>query len=909
LQLFRATRYQPLKHFRTYQLVLVTMAMLSIVVSCSTEKDAAINRGYHNMTARFNGYYNAGVVTETALTGYRGSFVDEYYKIIPLEVYPTDEDAQALFPELDRAIEKCERVILRHSMPSQTTKKKDEELCRWIDDNWLVIAKAHYYKREYMLAEQKFDYVQKTYNGQESVYEAQIWLAKTHIALGNFPEAKRILSMVEISMEDAQESRDRKIGERISDYKKNKAQKKRNKQKKIVEPAMFPKKLEVDYHATMADFYIQQGEYKQAIEPLEEAIKSCRNKKRRARYMFVLAQLYQALGDGTMATHYYTKVANSSAPYEMQFQAKINKALSATSGGEEIRKELNKMLRDEKNAEFKDQIYYALAEMDMKEGNIADAKSNYSNSVYWSVKNQRQKGVSYLRLADIYFEEKDYVKAQKYYDSCVTVLPKDFEGYDALKSKAEGLEELVFHYETVVFEDSVQAIAEMDPSAREKFLEQTRKDIIEAEALRKKQEQERLLATQDKINTQSVTSGDGSKWYFYNTKVRGSGFNDFRAQWGTRPLEDNWRRADKASFSVEEEGADSIVTEKSDSLTIEDLLADIPLTQGAMDSSNNKLINSLYMLGVIYKEQLKEEPEAIAYFNQVIDRGVEHPRVLESMYQLYLIYSKKGSSEAETYKQMILSRYPDTEIANVMRDPDYLRKKEEASKKELNEYAVTLNNYKQRFYGEVITKCNEVIAYNTENKFLNKYYLLKAFAISKTSPGNVEAIASPLQDLYKLSPESEEGIQAKMYLDKLYAGGTIVDPDQGTNQGTESPYKVDYAAQHFFILIIPKESGGAEIPKVKLGNFNSEFFRQKRYTVLSSELNADNQMLVVKTFQSADEGELYVKTFSDPTSANAVGTLPKDFEGFIITAANFSTLMSLKDLEAYKTFYQKNYQQ
>ncbi|MBL7898436.1 MAG: hypothetical protein JNJ99_07870, partial [Crocinitomicaceae bacterium] len=185
----------------------------------------------------------------------------------------------------------------------------------------------------------------------------------------------------------------------------------------------------------------------------------------------------------------------------------------------------------------------------------------------------------------------------------------------------------------------------------------------------------------------------------------------------------------------------------------------------------------------------------------------------------------------------------------------------------------------------------------------------KAFAISKTSPGNVEAIASPLQDLYKLSPESEEGIQAKMYLDKLYAGGSIVDPDKEMNETIDSPYKVDYAAQHFFILIIPKDAGGAEVPKVKLGNFNSEFFRQKRYTVLSSELNADNQMLVVKTFQSADEGELYVQTFTAPTSSNAVGTMPKDFQGFLITAANFSTLMSLKDLEAYKAFYEKNYQQ
>jgi Tfp pilus assembly protein PilF len=92
-------------------------------------------------------------------------------------------------------------------------------------------------------------------------------------------------------------------------------------------------------------------------------------------------------------------------------------------------KKLYKMLRDEKNAEFKDQIYFALGEMDMREGQDSAAMKNYSSSVYWSVKNNRQKGLSYLRLADMHFVEQDYVKAQKYYDSCVKVLPEDYDEY------------------------------------------------------------------------------------------------------------------------------------------------------------------------------------------------------------------------------------------------------------------------------------------------------------------------------------------------------------------------------------------------------------------------------------------------------------------------------------------------
>jgi len=900
-----------MKLFRNHKLYfLITLVMM--VAACSTEKDAAINRGFHNMTARFNGYYNAGVIIEVALESYRTSLIEDYYKLLPLEVYPSEKDAPGLYPDMDKAIEKCERVVLRHSMPNpQIVKNKDKELCRWIDDNWLVIAKVHYIKHEYLLAEQKFEYIYKTYPTEESVHEAQIWLAKTFIALGNYPEAKRIMAQVEINMNSAQDQRDRKFFVKISEFFKGRKARQRARDKGIEQPAAFPKRLRVDYEATMADLYIHQEEYQLAIDHLTKAIGLCKNKKLRARYMFILAQLYQMQGDGVMAANYYDKVAHSNAPYEMQFQAKINKALSATNGGEEIRKDLNKMLRDPKNAEYKDQIYYALAELDMREGKVAEAKANYSRSVYWSVKNNRQKGLSYLRLADIHFEEKDYVNAQKYYDSCVTVLPKDYETYEAIANKAEGLSDLVFHYETVVFEDSVQKISFMSPEQREKFLTQTLKDLNDAAALKKFQDEQKMIATQSKVNVQSTTTGEGAKWYFYNIKVRGSGFTDYRAQWGTRTLEDNWRRSNKTTFSYSEASIDSsgAPIDKKDSLTVDDLLADIPLTQADIDSSNNRIVNSLYMLGIIYKEQLKEEAEAISYFKQTIDRGVEHPRVLAAMYQLYLIYKKNGSPEAENYKQQILEKYPDSEIAKLMQDPDYLRKKEEASKKELNDYSATLNEYKGKNYGAVIYKCNEVIAYDKSNKYLNKYYLLKAFAISKTDPGNKTAIASPLQELYDKSPNTEEGKQAKIYLDKINAGNPIVVPDKTTNDGTESAYVVNKTAPHFFILVFPNEKGTIEPSKIKLSNFNNEYFRGKRYAVSTSPFDTANEFIIVKTFVDSEEGRQYMQAFKSDQAKVTLGTMSTDFQYFLINSLNFTTLFTAKDLAPYLTFHQANYPQ
>jgi tetratricopeptide (TPR) repeat protein len=894
-------------------LLLITGSFL-LMPSCSTEKDAALNVGYHNMTARYNGYFNARVIMEESLDGYRESVNEDYTKLLPLDLYPKKEDVPTIQEKYETALEKCEKVIFRHSMPSSQSRKKNEENCRWIDDNWFVIGQIHYTRHDFVKAVEIFTFVQESelYIDQERVHEARIWLAKTYISMGNFPEAKRYLSQVEIDIESANASTG-KNKEKLSKREKEKKKKQAKKDKKngVKKPAPFPKKkLEDDYEITMAEFYIAQADYKKAIEHLEKGILLVKKKKRKSRYMFVLAQLYQKLGNGEQAAYYFNKVIHSGVRYEMRFQAHINKAISATSGGEEIRKELKKMLKDGKNEEYKDQIYYALAEMDMKDGQKEDAISNYTKSAFYSIKNDRQKGISYLRLGNIFFEEPDYLKAQKYYDSCVQVLPEEYESYEQIKGKAEGLADLVLHYETVVYEDSIQKIAMMSESEREKYLENTLKQIKEEEERRKEEEQRRLVEQQNRIKNAGSNSGSGSKWYFYNTKVSSGGFNDFRALWGQRPLEDNWRRTNKASVFTDDpddpESQDSVIVEV-DSLSVDVLREALPLTPEDMDSSNNKLMNSLYMLGIIYKEQLHEEKEAVNYFSQVIDRKIEHPKVLPAMYQLYLIYKKKGSPKAAGYKSAILDDYPNSEIAKILNDPDYLAKKLEKEKEELNEYSATLEDYRYRRYSKVIAKCNQVIANDTSNQYINKYYLLKAFSIGKTQAGNTNAVRGPLQELFELSPLSEEGLEAKIYLNKLDQGHKIVQPD--SIQSTESPYIYDESLEHFFVVVFPVSEGNINATQIKVSNFNKEFFRSKRLNITNAQLGTDTQLLIIKVFGDQAEANSYKMAFNSTTARPTLGRIPENLDHFLINATNFSKLFELMDLKQYQDFYKEKYPQ
>lgn len=894
--------------------------MVLSIFACSTEKDALINRGFHNMTARYNGYFNAGEIINESLTVYREKTKDDYTKLLPLDLYPNEETVSAMFPEMDLAIEKCSKVIYRHAMPNPIrVKDKDVENCAWIDDNWLVIGKSHYIKKEYTEAIEKFTYIKKAYTGEESIYAAKIWLAKTYTEQGQFSKAKIELDKVTLDIKIAKENeksikeifeKKEKGKKKPSRYQKKKA-KKLKKENKNNEPAKFPDNLKSEYEITFANLYIEQKEYKKAIVHLEEGIKLTKDKRQKARYMYVLAQLYQKNGDGNNAVYYYTKVSKSNAPYEMRFYAKINKALSATTGGIELRKDLFKMLKDGKNEEYKDQIYYVLAELDLKDGNVASAKTYLSNSVFYSINNDRQKGMSYLKLADLHFSEKDYIKAQKYYDSCVTALPKSYENYASIKSKANGLSDLVLNYEVVQRQDSLQKIAFMPEKEREKFLKETLKQIKEDEKRKKAEAEARLLALQKRINNAQANNGGGSKWYFYNQKAIGNGFNEFRANWGQKALEDDWRRSNKESIlNIEEIEADSTEAYVEEGLTVDILRADLPLTKEDVDTSNIMILDALYNLGIIYKEQLKENIEAIGYFTNVIDRKIKHEKVLPSAYQLYLIYKKSGDSKSNIYKNIILNDYENSDIAKLVLDPDYLKNKKLSDRKDLDDYSDALKDYDYRRYMKVITQCNDVILNRANNKYINKYYLLKAFAISKSNIGGIEIIKKPLIELYTLSPDSEEGIQAKKYLDQIKDGESILLPNGIGSGGTGAgPVYIKNGLQkHYFILIFPNTRGDINPVKINISNFNTTFFKSNELKLSNGIIGIDNQSIMVKTFDNQKQALIYFRSFGADTSQEILGKTASNFEYFIITKNNYSIFYNGRDIEGYTKFFKENYE-
>ena len=868
-----------------------------IIVGCSTEKNTWINRNYHSLTAHYNGYYNANELIDQGMTSYRDGRIENYYEILPIDPVPDTAEVSALYPALDTAIVKCKKVIQNHSMPSNDRPaKKKSEHNRWIDENWTTIGIASYYRRDYEGAMKSFKFVRKFYSNDPSLYVGELWMAKTNIATGNLTEAKFNLDNLDkaIANEEAREDEKSSSSKRPRKYKKKKDD--------DDEIAKVPKDIRFDLEKTKAQLALEKDDKEKAIEYLESSLEYARFKDNVERVHFILGQLYAEQGNKEMAQKHFTSVIKGRAKFEMAFNARLKRAFLGT--GEKVKKDLRKMLKDPKNAEFKDQIYYALAEINFNEGDDEMALNNLHKSTFYSTKNNRQKGMAYERLGDYRFDRREYVQAQKYYDTCSQIIDNSYPNADGIRGKAQSLSKLVVAVETAAREDSLQRIANMDEASREKFVKEEIKRIKKAEEERKRREAERLRELQESQNTFAGDLGNGSKWYWNNPKTVREGELEFRKLWGQRENEDNWRRSQKLDININidsnvvVEGEEVVQTE--DTLTVEHLMSFVPLTDSMMEASNARLMKSLFNSGRIYNEQLKEPKLARKQFEAALDKGLmSDPHDLLSAYQLYDMSKDNDGARAEEYKQYILINYPSSDFANYLRDPEYFIKKKERDALAIEEYVKVLERYERALYYPVLTKATKVIEEEPDNIYRSKYMLLKALCLGKTERDK-KKLLPVLEMLVEEYPETEEAERGQEMIDIINNGYS----DNITFEETSGIFNFDERAKMRVIVFLP-EGVSSQSAISKVSSFNNEYFKLEELEMDTKLFGKDQQgVVMVKEFEDEIKASTYITAFRN--TQKHLGSL-NDAKIFMISKENMATLFKRMSLEEYENFYKQYY--
>jgi tetratricopeptide (TPR) repeat protein len=868
-------------------------------VSCSTERNTLISRTYHSTTAHYNGYFNANDLLNSAISQYRTNLKEDYHDVLALLPLPNEEEVKNMYVPIDTAVAKCTKVIQRHAMPTMDRpSEKREEYNTWIDENWLTIGIANYYRRDYTLALKNFEYIKKFFATDKTAYAAEMWMARAYIQEGKLTEATFCIANLDKAALELTEGSDRKSGllKRITSKKKGK------KEAKTAEKDPFPNKLLFDLAMTKALFAEKKKDDEGMVVALNAALEVAKKSAQKARLHFILAQLLEKKGDRAGAAEHYDKVLKYNASFEMNFNARLKKALNG--GGEKLVKDLNKLLRDPKNAEFKDQIYYTLALICLQESNETKAIEHFTNSAFYSNTNKYQKGQSYEQLGNIYFRQKEYVKAQKYYDSCARVIPENYPNYKGVKNKADKLQALVTAIETAYYEDSVQRIAALSEEDRLAFATDLVKKMKADEIKRKKQEAEKLQLLQAQQSKNNDNNAGGSKWYWNNEKARTEGYAEFKRQWGQRANEDDWRRSEKivfASFTEEVKDSSAVnskdVSAEADSLTPEQLLAKLPSSDSLIALSRDRMMQAYFEAGKIYQDQLNEKVLAEKQYDIVLGKSIESNYKLLSAYQIYRMY-EPTDAKAVAQRDFILTNYPTSDYAGYLRDPDYFIKKKVRDKETELDYLEDLSRYERGMYSVVIAKATSVIANEKDNPFRAKYYLLKARSQAKIYsdkhqllPTLEECIAA-----YPGSDEAKSALEMKNIIEKGYSKNEPVD------FSNKSIYTFN-ENEPMIIMIFLDEKVNNSVAKSRVVDFNKEFFGKSKLNT-SSKMFGDLNVIVVKDFTSEFEAADYLRTYKK-TKKHLLDM--QKFKVLYISQENMKRLFESQKLAEYELFFDENY--
>ena len=872
--------------------------MIILSIGCSTKKNTLVTRTYHNITSQYNIYFNGNESYKKGIKKMNTELKNDYTSLLPVFPFPNSSSATSANPDMERTIKKCSKVIVMHSITAKPefkhgirTKRQKmlynkKQYNNWIDDAYLLMGKASLMKGDNMSATGSFRYILKEFPKENTSDETQIWLARTLIIKEEYLEAEEILS--------------------------NMAEKKK-----------FPKKLVSLLNATYADYYIHKKRLNDAVPKLEIAAEMARDKQSKLRYTFILGQLYQALNQMPNATASYLKVIKMNPPYEMNFNARVNIAGSFESGQagvENIRNQLYKLLKDTKNKEYQDQIYYALANLDMKEGNTDKAIDNYRLSIDKSVSNQRQKARSYLAIADIKYNQKNYLIAQSLYDSAMTNIDENFPDYNIINARAKSLKRLANNLNTISFEDSVQFVAKMSENERNMFIDQIIAKLKdkEAEEARKKQEelqeqQQNMVTADDMEQKDNTTQSSDSKWYFYSPSSKSYGQTEFQMKWGKRKLEDNWRRIIKKSNnatdeSEEAENNDSKSSVKKKSLsnkTREYYMVNLPINDSLIEVSNNKIRKSLYNSGVIYKDELSEYKLSARQFDDLVRRYPTNPIAAESLYQLYILYRQlENNSKAEEYKFILLSKFPESNYAKLLTNPNFIKELQEKENAVDKLYESAYQDYNSGNFSSSLAKANEGLANYPNHKLTPKFLLVKAISIGKLT--TIDSLRKELNIIIKTYPKSEEAVASKDIIALMDVKHPEVKEAEDQVIAKEIYKPALESDKHFYAMVVQSKKADQNQLVFNLINYNLDNYSSANLTVKADNLGTNSQIIVVREFKSKSEAMNYFN------AANKNKNILKDVGSgiiatFIISDINFATLKKDGSESRYMKFFKDNY--
>jgi outer membrane protein assembly factor BamD (BamD/ComL family) len=879
-----------------------------------------LGKVYHNTTAQYNGYFNANELYMKSLLTLDEMQQDNFNQLLPLYTYRDVKDASVVEPDLNIAIEKVSKVINLHRVSS------------WTDDCYLLLGKAQYLKQDFETAEKTFeffvdemnpaklailkkpeeketrkqkssakkksgrkkksssrerdreqdvveqaDYSRGGFLSREPAYnEGLVWMGKTYIERERYPSAAYMIGKLESSV--------------------------------------LPRDVAREVPVLKAYFFIRQKKYAEAVTPLKEAVERA-GKKDRSRYAYILAQIYEMLGNEKGAYEMYNLVLDDASDYAMEFNAQLNLYKNALGGNlteKAILKELDKMLKEEKYQEYQDQIYYTMAEIKFKQGDFNEAYKFYQLSLKNNQNNEALKAEVYYKLANRYFQNESYLEAKNYYDSTLLFMAKTDDRYNQVSAYVQNLNQIANNLSIIQLQDSLIRISQMTREEQEAIALALK---TEREKMRKLQETSASGANVKNLGPGGIDRSNAgrdlstvSSFFAYNTNSVRIGQLDFQRRWGDRDLEDDWRRSNKlGGFSTDDE---ELTDEESpDELTdaeFKTFLKDVPFNSKDLEAAEKKLQDAMLDLGILYRDKLENHTQSAAVLTELLERYPGYQEECKALYYLQVAYRNLGEQDKATLVlDRMVGEYPECSFTQALTDPEYLQKQMKLLNSKERYYEEVFALYKQGEYQAVLDRLGTAPEDLTSDpEYAPKLDFVEAMALGHSE--GEEAYINSLENLVKRYPNTPEEIKAKEILRFIKGDSKAFESliyQEGLENFVTEPDKLHY----IFVVLYGADQDQLTEAKRSISKYNGTYHNLDRLRISNIYLDTsdDIQIILIRKFDTQDAAMgYYYKAESLEKEFLPEGY---NYELFAISQKNYREVIKQRTVNAYREFFAAQY--
>ncbi len=854
--------------FVNYRLFIALAVLAILLASCSAEKNTLTSKAYHNLASHFNGYFYANEELKKVEVGYRKSMVDDYNRV--LRLYPALDSTQSKTyeKELAEVVKMASLAIQRH------------QNSKWVDDSYILVGKSRLYSLDWANAIQTFKFVNTNSKDKDARHEAILNLIHTFIEHKEFNNARG-----------------------AADFLKKEALTTHHQKQLYLERAYLAQSQN-DLDGMVRNLIIAAPHLKKADRP--------------GRIYFIIGQVYQKLGFESEAYNYYKKCLSTSPQYEVDFYARLYMAqvteITKSKNIHTARKSFKKLLKDSKNRDFKDKIYYEMGVFEYKQKNIEQTITYLNQSIRMGT-NKRVDGEAYLRLGEMYYGTRRYELSQAYYDSAVNALPPDYENLETIKKRQAILSEFVKKLNTIRWQDSLLVMVQMDTATLRAHVYSVIKANTKVEPVgKRKRKLNRIEIEQAPTSIfateQNSESTEGSTWYFANASAVSLGQSEFIRIWGSIPLEDNWRRSQRTIARPQPieviASSETTVADAESAAPVADpgkvaftqLLQELPDTEEKKMEARKKIEDAYYALGDIYSLKLEEPGNAVDTYKKLLKRFPGSDYEPEVLYRLHILTKDDGTATSEGFADQLKEKYPESSWAKILINPDYLAEAGKVVVRQKALYAIAYEKYLKEKYDSATVVLRQAIELGI-TPFTPNLKLLQILVFGKTQAK--EHHQKQVGDFITEYPEHELTPFAKKLLEQASKKTSLAEAE------SDKPLFSITEGEHVYIMAYKADAILEKIITKSLQDFNKSSFSDQGLSVSNATLQGDRAFCIVSQFSDRSLAIAYIALFNEKLATmNNLKTY--NFNNFVISKENFEILKRTQALNEYLTFYTRHYQ-